>query len=130
MAPALDPVPPAFFAVKATRARPLTGLMPTATGVKEKGNPTVGSPEGKVSRAVTQGVLGGVQCVPARSMTASVEPVVLPLLATRARLRMLSTATERGLVAVRLVQGSARPSVQIVVVAWVAKFIMVMSPEP
>src|SRR5207253_11369733 len=52
MAPALDPPP--CPAVKATRARPLTGLIPTATGAKERGTP-VESAEGKLSSAVTVG---------------------------------------------------------------------------
>src|SRR5690348_1501345 len=85
MAPALEPpMPPE---VKATRARPLTGLMPTATGARENGLPFA-SAEGKVSSAVTEGALGVVM-----STTAS---VALALLATRASLRMLSTETDVG----------------------------------
>src|SRR5437588_9413550 len=82
MVPALEPPP--VPTVNATRARPVTGLIPTATGVRESGLP-LESAEGKLSRAVT--------VRPVRSTTAS---VLFPLFATRARLRKLSTATLTG----------------------------------
>src|SRR5260370_11447048 len=98
MAPAFDPPVPEEV-VKATRARPLTGLMATACGARGNGVLPLGSAEGKVSRAVTLGVAGAL-----RSTTAS---VAFALLATRARLRMLSTATETGPVAT--LQGVGEP---------------------
>src|ERR1700733_1988864 len=82
MAPAFEPVE--AVDVKATRARPVTGLIPTARGIKAKGFPET-SAEGKVSRAVTVRAF--------RSTTAN---VLVPLFATRARLRKLSTATDTG----------------------------------
>src|SRR5690242_18480168 len=85
MAPALEPPTPPE--VNATRARPLTGLIPTATGARENELPFA-SAEGKVSSAVTEGAFGVLM-----STTAS---VALALLATRASFRMLSTATDVG----------------------------------
>lgn len=86
MAPAFEPFGPGV--VKATKARPVTGLMPTAMGASVNGLPFE-SAEGKLNNAVTFGTL--------RSMTASVAlEVELALLATRARLRRLSTATDTG----------------------------------
>src|SRR5580704_2359648 len=117
MAPAFEPVE--AVDVKATRARPLAGLIPTARGIKGKGPPET-SAEGKVSSAVTWAV--------ERFTTAS---VALPLLATRARLRRLSTATEIGAVAARVVHGSEPPSVQSAEGALGdAKFIILISPDP
>src|SRR5260370_28912190 len=87
MAPTREP-PMRAGVGKATRARPLTGLMATACGARGNGVLPLGSAEGKVSRAVTLGVAGALI-----STTAS---VAFALLATRARLRMLSTATETG----------------------------------
>src|SRR5438309_11316337 len=110
MAPAFDPPAPEL---KATRARPVTGLIPTAWGAKRNGLPFK-SAEGKLIRAVTLGT-------PLRSTTAS---LALALLATRARLRTLSTATETGPVGV---QGPGPPSVQSELPAiCVARFMRVM----
>src|ERR1700730_19193202 len=118
MAPAFDP--PAEV-VKATRARPLTGLMPTARGAKESGLP-FRSADGKLSRAVTAFAL--------RSMIAS---VLFPLFATSARLRKLSTATDTG--AVATVQGPEKDPMdpvqsEGVTAMLVARFTRVMSFEP
>src|SRR5579872_4755178 len=118
MAPAFDP--PAEV-VKATRARPLTGLMPTAWGAKESGLP-FRSADGKLSKALTTGTL--------RSTTAS---VAFALLATSARLRILSTATDVGPVAT--LQGpEADPMDPVqsegVTAMLVARFTSVMSFEP
>src|SRR5690348_11228434 len=86
MAPALDPPAP-LEVVKATRARPLTGLIPTDCGARKNALPFE-SDDGKVRSAVTFGTL--------RSTTARL-PVAL--FATSARLRTLSTATDVGPVA-------------------------------
>src|SRR5579862_3279262 len=91
IAPALDPpCDPETVTVKATRARPLTGFIPIAWGAKGTGVPTVVSADGKVSRAVT--------CSVVRFTTARVGLGAL-LFATRAKLRMLSTATPTGALA-------------------------------
>src|SRR5713226_4371877 len=81
MAPALDPPDPEL---NATRARPLTGLIPTATGASGSELP-LESAEGKVTRAV--------RVLELRFTTAR---VLFPLFATSARLRELSTATLAG----------------------------------
>src|ERR1700731_1459368 len=119
MAPTFDPLDPLIVEVKATSARPLTGLIPTAWGARGNAVPPKLA-DGKVRRDITLGTL--------RSTTASVP---LALFATRARLRRLSTATETGAVAVRPVQGSAPPSVQSegVMAVRVARLISVMSFE-
>ena len=100
MAPALDPL--TVEDVKATRARPLTGLIPTARGIKGEGAPTVKLADGKVRSAVT---LGGEL----RFITANVE---LAVLATSARLRTLSTATATGADATQLPETDPRDPVQ------------------
>src|SRR5438309_4288106 len=87
MAPALDPPVPAEV-VKATSARPLTGLTPTACGAKNKEVPFE-SADGKLTKAVTLGAAA------VRSTTASVGGLDA-LLATSARLRRLSVATLTG----------------------------------
>ena len=114
----MDPPPPEL---KATRARPVTGLIPTARGAREAGLPVEGSAEGKLIKgAASFGTAGSLI-----SMTASVAFV---LLATSARFRMLSTATETGPVAV---QGPGLPSVQRELTAiCAAKSISVMLFEP
>ena len=103
MAPAFDPLDPPALAVKATSARPLTAFIATAIGVKGKAVPP-GVTEGKVTRAVTVGV-------PVRFPTAS-EGLGPALLATRARLRRLSTATETGADATQLPARLPREPVQ------------------
>ena len=136
IAPAFDPLDPPTLAVKATSARPLTAFIATAIGVKGKAVPP-GVTEGKVTRAVTQGVVpGGAQWVPLRSTTASLG-VGLALLATRATLRRLSTATETGADATQLPASVPREPVQSDAVetlsdglVGVPKFMTVMSFEP
>jgi hypothetical protein len=75
--------------LKATSAVPLTGLIPTACGARKKavtGN--VELADGKLTRAVTLGAAGLLIFTTAR--------LALPLFATSARWRRLSTATETG----------------------------------
>src|SRR5580704_4953024 len=128
MAPTFDPLAPERFAEKATSARPLTGFIATASGVSWNAVPFRAT-DGKVSRAVTVGV-------PLRFTTASVG-VGLALLATRARLRRLSTATETGADGTQLPARLPRDPVQSDGVetlsdglAGVPKFMTVMSFEP